>query len=362
MSIASVFLKGWNVTKNAAIKHGPTLALCAGSGLIVVGTVDACRKTLKASALIEDHNAKMDDIHQAIELASKEEIVYTDNDRKKDTAKAYAGTAYNFAKLYWRPTLLIGGGFASIFAGFRVIKARHVATLGAFATISDQFNEYRGRVISEYGRDIDKKFISGNSDGATKTKLLIHGDEEDENSEDEELDVEAINLDDITQDDFCFDFNYKCKGWENSFILNDNYLTSLRNRYQSLFNRDVADHVFVGDIWKEMGYDDPKWSTYDERMRAKLSLGSFYGWMNRPGAEIEIDWEPYIVSFSADEASEQFPMIIPIDVEDEKQFMEFRRQYFEDQTKVGYLVWFNVDTDDNGVPREIYHDVYGYRK
>ena len=360
MSFVSAIMKGVNTAKNVLIKHGPKIAVGVGSVLVVGGTVDACRKTLKASDVIEDHTIKMEKIHKAMQLASEEEVVYTDNDRKKDTIQVYTGTAVNFAKLYWRPVLLIGGGFASIFAGFRVLNARHIAALGAFATVSDQFSEYRGRVISEYGENIDKKFISGKTDSSTTTKLLVENNEDDDSSN-EEVEVEAVNLNDVTQDNFCFDFNYKCKGWDNQFLLNENYLVQMKEHFQSKLDRGVVSHIFVKDLWEYMGYYDETRETYTPELVDKLSLGGFYGWMNKTGAVVDVQWEPYIMDFSADEACDQFPMIIPVDVTDDKLYNAFRKQYAEDERKVGYLIWFNVDTDENGLPREIYHDVYGRR-
>ena len=362
MSITSTFMKTANRVKNVLVKHGPKIAVGVGSCLVVGGTVDACYKTLKAADVIDEHNVKMDKIHKALELAANNEVEYSDNDKKKDTVKVYAATAANFAKLYWRPVLLIGGGFASIFAGFKVLNARHVAAIGAFATVSDQFNEYRGNVISAYGEDADKKMLVGEAN-TEKAKLLVKGETDEEGnpiSEDKEVEVDAIDLNSITQDDFVFNFNYKCKGWDNHFLLNENYLIRMKEEFQSKFDRGIVSHVFVEDLWRYMGYYDETRDIYNDDLRRKLSLGGFYGWMNdHPGAVIDVSWEPYIIDFSADEACDQFPMIIPIDVTDDKQYTAFRNQYVEDERKVGYLVWFNVDTDENGVPREIYRDVYG---
>ena len=365
MSFMSTFKHSLGVAKDICVKYGPKIAVCAGSGLVLVGTVDACRKTLKASDVLEEHNNKMDEIHAAIELSNEQKVEYDESDRKKDTVRAYSATAMNFVKLYWRPALLIGGGFTSIFAGFKVLNARHLAALGFAATLSDQFSDYRGRVISEYGQEIDRKFMLGSSENSEKStaKFLIEGSSEGDESSDEkvEYELEAVNLDDVTQDDFAFVFDYKCAGWDSHYLLNENYLTRIKDKYQGKFTRGIATHVFVGDIWKEMGYYDETRETYTDELARKLSNGGFYGWMNRPGAVIDIDWEPYVVTFSADENTSQFPMIVPIDVEDDVQYKLFRDTYAENEEKVGYLVWFNVDTDENGVPREIYHDVYPNR-
>ena len=81
--------------------------------------------------------------------------------------------------------------------------------------------------------------------------------------------------------------------------------------------------------------------------------------MSKPGAEVKIDYTPYVEVFSADEANEQFPMIITIDGSNNDEFEWFRTKYIEDETKVGYIVKFNVDCDENGIPEEIYTKIYG---
>jgi hypothetical protein len=37
----------------------------------------------------------------------------------------------------------------------------------------------------------------------------------------------------------------------------------------------------------------------------------------------------------------------------------FRDRYAEDNTKVGFILHFDVEKDNNGVPKNIYYDVYG---
>lgn len=359
MSIMAAIKQGWNVTRNVLVKNAPKIAVAVGSGMVLGGTVDACRQTLKASSVLDEHNKKMEDIHKALELASAEEIVYTETDRKKDTVQTYVGTVFNFGKLYWRPALLIGGGFASIFTGFRVLNARHVAALGAFATLSDQFNEYRGRAIEEYGPEADVKLLNGSSDNSQPTKASINVRNE-EDGEEKEVEVDTVDLNAVNGNSFVFDFNYKNPKWDSiSFLYNDNFINRIQKRFQLSFESNSIDHLFVGDLYKIFGFDSPKDSEYTEELLKKLSYGPFYGWMNYPGAVIDIKTTPYVEVFSADESSDQFPMRITIDGEDKAQMSFFREQYMEDERRVGYYIEFKVDTDENGIPRPIYKDVYG---
>ena len=51
-------------------------------------------------------------------------------------------------------------------------------------------------------------------------------------------------------------------------------------------------------------------------------------------------------------------MLVPMDMNDEMDEADFRQAYIEDDRQVCYIMKFKVDTDENGVPREIYHDGY----
>lgn len=336
------------LTKNIIIKNGPKIALGLGTVLAIAGGADACHQTLKAPELIEKHRKKMADIHYAMELADQDEIEYTPAMRRKDTAIAYASTAVDFAKLYWRPITLVGLGFGAIFGGFGVLNSRHIAALGAFTTTAEQFNDYRSKVAAEYGEEVDKKFAGEivDTNKIKVTRTLDDGTEK-------EIEVDAVDLRDITWDTFTYDYNYKVPGWEGgSYIFSGERI----ERAKTVFTRELQTYhtrqVKLSEVLKYLDLDKL------EANLDKLSVADFYGWMNRPGAEVDISYWPYVMEFSADEASDQFPMQVPINWEDNDQVEYFRQKYIEDETKVGYMIRFNVDTDENGHPKEIYHEMY----
>lgn len=349
MSIMTAAKSGLFIAKNVLIKNGPKIAVGIGTVLAVVGGIDACRQTLKAPALIEEHKKKIADIHYAMELSDNDEIEYTPAMRRKDTAIAYANTAVGFFKLYWRPITLVGLGFGSIFGGFGVLNSRHIAALGAFTTTAEQFNDYRAKVVAEYGEDVDKKFAGEllDTNKIKVTRTLEDGTEK-------EIEVDAVDLKDVTWDTFTYDFNWKVPLWEEGgYLFNDQNIEQARLVFTSKLQRMNTDAVKLSKVLEYLKLDEVP------ENKSKLAYADFYGWMNKPGAEVKIHYWPYVMEWSADESSDQFPMQIPIDVTDDDQFEYFRQKYREDEHKVGYMIRFEVDTDKNGHPEQIYTKLYG---
>ena len=349
MSILTTVKSGFFVIKNVIIKNGPKIALGVGTLFVVAGGADACRQTLKAPELIEKHRKKMADIHYAMELADQDEIEYTPAMRRKDTAIAYAGTAVDFAKLYWRPITLVGLGFGSIFGGFGVLNSRHIAALGAFTTTAEQFNDYRSRVIAEYGEEADKKF-SGKILETNEIKVKRTLDDGTE----KEINVNAVDLSSVTWDTFTYDYNYKVPEWEDgNYLYNDNKINQMIDVFTRELRTNRTDFVKLSDVVRYLKLDQLPCN------KSKMAVADFYGWMNKPGAEVKVNCVPYVTVYPADEACDQFPMQVPINVLDDDEFDWFRKQYAEDVTKVGYTLQFDVDKDANGMPDEIYTKIYG---
>ena len=70
-------------------KHSPEICLVAGIVATVAGVVTACRATVKAQEVIEDHKKQMETIHKCEESGKTanehgEITEYTHEDAKKD--------------------------------------------------------------------------------------------------------------------------------------------------------------------------------------------------------------------------------------------------------------------------------------
>lgn len=152
-----------SVVKNIASKAlfklksaSPEILIGAGIVSIVAGTVLACRATLKADQVIDDHANKM----YAIERAKENyQDSYTNKDELKDKVTTYTQTAVGFAKLYLPAALLMTGGVVCILSAHGVMKNRNAALAAAYAVVDKAFKGYRGRVIDELGKEKDHHFM-----------------------------------------------------------------------------------------------------------------------------------------------------------------------------------------------------------
>ena len=150
--LASFGSKALFKVKNAS----PEILVGAGVISIVAGTVLACKATLKADAVLDEHANKMFAIEEAKE---KFPDSYSDRDELQDKVTTYTQTGVGFAKLYWPSAVLMVGGVVCILSAHGIMKQRNAALAAAYAVIDKAFKSYRGRVVDELGKDKDHHFM-----------------------------------------------------------------------------------------------------------------------------------------------------------------------------------------------------------
>lgn len=149
--------RGFGKAKFTAIKYSPEILLASGiiSGAACV--FFACKGTLKASGIVEEHEKMVNDIHEALEIADEGE--YTKEDAKKEMVVAYTKTGVSFVKTY-APAIIFGTlSMACILSSHGIMKKRNVALAASLATVRTAFEEYRGRVVRDLGKEMDKHFL-----------------------------------------------------------------------------------------------------------------------------------------------------------------------------------------------------------
>lgn len=166
------FIKSSAVIAGVALKkHAPKILLVGGSAAVITGTVVACKKTLEVPKLVEEVKTKSKDIHEAVGVmdvtspATNETRTYDEEDAKHDLTKLYFNTAGQMLKVYWLPTLLVGGGIALICVSHGVMSKRLVAATAAYEGLSQIFEQYRRRVIDTEGVEKDREYYFGAAEG-----------------------------------------------------------------------------------------------------------------------------------------------------------------------------------------------------
>lgn len=154
-------------TKYKVKKYSPEILMITGIAGTVVGTVLACKATMKVSEIIDEKNKAVEDIHTCLE---DKEIEYTENDSKKDLTIIYAQTGVKLFKLYTPAIGIMTLSFASIIAGHKVLKKRNVAIAAAYAAIDKGFKQYRKNVIEEFGEGVDQQMRFGLKSKEVKKK------------------------------------------------------------------------------------------------------------------------------------------------------------------------------------------------
>lgn len=147
-------------------KHSPEILVVAGTVSVVTGLVLACKASLKAEEVLDKHEEEMAVIKEAAETKHTE---YTEVNRRKDTAIAYAHTFGRFAKLYAPGVGFTLLGIGCYLSAYGIMKRRNLALMAAYKTLETAFADYRKRVIDDVGEEKDQYYRYG-SEAATLTE------------------------------------------------------------------------------------------------------------------------------------------------------------------------------------------------
>lgn len=228
-------------------KHSPEILVVLGVAGTVATTVVACKATTKAGDILEEHNKKIEEIHEAAALNDSD---YTEQDQKKDTAIVYTHTALDFAKLYGPAVLLGTLSITSILAGTSIFKKRNVALAAAYATVDKGFKEYRSRVVERFGKEIDKEL-----------KYNIKAKEIEETVTDKKgkEKVEKTIVNDATVNeysDYARIFDETCPAWVKDPEQNLMFLKLQQNHANDILKR--RGYLFLNEVYNMLGFQASK--------------------------------------------------------------------------------------------------------
>ena len=141
-------------------ENGPKWAIFGGAALLMCSTVIACRQTLKAETIIEEHKKR----EEAINTVVNDDIYkgeYTVDDAKKDIVANYLKTGAAFIKLYRAPLVLSAVGLAGIFWGTNKLDTKVRNLTVTVAAISEALDQYRKRVANAVGEEAENDIYLG---------------------------------------------------------------------------------------------------------------------------------------------------------------------------------------------------------
>lgn len=257
--------------KAALVLQAKSPQIMIGAGLVgMVGcTVLACRATLKAPALIQDHKDMVEVVNQCRTqvVLAEDDTRYTEKDYQKDLVITYRNTFVDLSKLY-APSILVGVASVSlILKGQNVMVQRNVALAAAYRLVDDAFKRYRARVIDAYGRDVDHMFRHN-----LRAEEIIE-QEEDENGKKKNVkrtimvpnDPNKIGL-------YAFVFDETNPEWKKDATYNRMYLQMKQNWWNDYLQ--AYGHVFLNEVLHDMGFP-------------QTQAGAVVGWLrsDMPGAD-----------------------------------------------------------------------------
>lgn len=164
-------------------KHSPKILFAAGVVGVVGTVVLACRSTLKMEDVLAETQEKLTKAEIRADVDDVDhDPNYSQEQYHKDVNKIKVAAAAKIVKLYL-PAVGIGVVSVAALTGSHVILTkRNTAVMAAYAALQKGYDEYRERVRSEYGEDVDKKFAFGAEDhivmektaeGKTKETLKV---------------------------------------------------------------------------------------------------------------------------------------------------------------------------------------------
>lgn len=235
-------------------KNSPEILL--GIGIVgFIGTViTACNATLRADEVLDYHKRKMQDIHDAKEIADKsdeeyEELEYDDQLYKQDIAIQYLKTAGNMVKLY-APTIALGTlSLACILTSRNIMQKRYLGVVAAYNGVSAAFEQYRKRVRDEYGVDLDKHFRYGTTyDTLTEIGTDENGKKTKEKVKVENTDPNAVNANDSS----CRFFDSSNPNWDPNPSFSMMWLRGVQNMLNDMLH--TKGHLFLNEAYDALGF------------------------------------------------------------------------------------------------------------
>lgn len=229
-------------------KRSPEILVAVGVVGTVVSAVMACKATTKIDTILDETKDQLDKIH---EYAGNPDVAekYNAEDAKKDTAIVYAQAGVKLAKLY-APAVGLGIlSISSILASNNILRKRNMAISAALAAATQDFKDYRNRVIERFGKEVDHQL-----------RYNIKAEEIEETVTDEkgkEKKVKkSIEVADPNASGYVKYFTRSNPYWEEDSSYVEMFLRSQQNFANDKLKANG--HLTLNDVYDMLGFHDSK--------------------------------------------------------------------------------------------------------
>lgn len=224
-------------------KNKPEIMLVAGLVGVIGATVLACRATLKAKDIVEEHNERLEEIQENLNEEEKTELPV---EAKKDIRKVYLKTSLKLAKTYAPAIAVETAAFALLIKSNSVQRDRLAGLTAAYITVDQAFKKYREAVVAELGEDKDLEFKTG------LKKQKIDAIVEDEEGNEKLKKEEGLVLPDGRYiSEYAKFFDESCPDWQKS---PENNLHFLRLQQAAANEKlKIQGHLFLNEVYDMIG-------------------------------------------------------------------------------------------------------------
>jgi hypothetical protein len=243
-------------------KYSPEIFVVVGIAGVITSTVMACRATLKAEKILNYYNDQKNNIKFAKEQAEKEqEVLYTEEDQKRDLIKLYTQTSVDFIKLYG-PSVMLGiASIGCIIGSHRILKRRNIALMAAYKVLQESFQAYRKRIIETYGEEIDYMYRHG------LRANVVTENEIDENGKVKKVKKMKLSSDYSAGNNVSMYARFFDEGsnmWSSTPEYNLVFLKAQQNYFNDMLK--ARGHVFLNEVYDALGIP-------------RSQAGSIVGWV-----------------------------------------------------------------------------------
>ena len=220
----TVIKKGAFAIGRQFAKYAPQILLTTGIVAGGVGVVLACKETIAAQDILEEHEAKRNEIA---------EMPIVDSDKRKDICKLYVETAGKLAKNYAGSALFLGGSGLCILSAFKIVDKRLGAAVSLAAALAKSKDELKARLVEAVGEDKAKDIFLGNKKEDVKVDTV------DENGEVKTKTVKNAKVSTINDPSYISPyakfFDELNDNWTKDPEHNKNWLLTVQSQMNDLF-------------------------------------------------------------------------------------------------------------------------------
>ncbi len=241
-------------------KYSPQIMLTVGVAGVVVSTVMACKATLKAEDILNDHQ---DNLIKVKSVKEQNLANYTQEDYQKDITTVYARSAVEFVKLYGPAVSLSLLSLGLIVGSHGIMQKRNTAVMAAYSLVANSFKQYRKRVVEAAGEGKDHEYRYG----LKKEKITIQETDESGNSKSVKIEVNSLGKEDgegLYSRYFSRDTSTQYNGIPGYDAL---FLQGQENYANDLLR--VRGHVFLNEVYSMLGMEH-------------TTAGALAGWIKDP--------------------------------------------------------------------------------